>query len=58
MLDGNGIRIAQTPNEVIVSYEMTHDTRVIPLDGRSHIASRITQYVGDARGPTRPASPA
>jgi hypothetical protein len=50
VLYGNGVRIAQTPSEVIVSYEMIHDTRVIPLDGRPHIASNIKQYMGDARG--------
>jgi hypothetical protein len=50
VLYGNGVRIAQTPNEVIVSYEMIHDTRVIPLDGRPHIGPSIKQYMGDARG--------
>ena len=50
VLYGNGIRIAQTPNAVIISYEMIHDTRVIPLDGRPHIGSGIKQYMGDARG--------
>ena len=47
---GNGNRILQTPNEVVISYEMVHDTRVIPLDGRPHVGSRIRQYMGDARG--------
>jgi len=47
---GNGNRILQTPNEVVISYEMVHDTRVIPLDGRPHINSKIRQYMGDARG--------
>jgi hypothetical protein len=47
---GNGNRIVQTPNEVAISYEMVHDTRIIPLDGRSHIPSRIRQYLGDSRG--------
>jgi hypothetical protein len=47
---GNGNRILQTPNEVVISYEMVHDTRVIPLDGRPHVGSRIRQYLGDARG--------
>ena len=37
VLYGNGLRIMQTPNEVIISYEMIHDTRVIPLDGRPHV---------------------
>jgi hypothetical protein len=29
---------------------MVHDTRVIPLDGRPHINSKIRQYLGDSRG--------
>ena len=33
-----------------ITYEMVHDTRVIPLDGRPHIASSVRQYMGDARG--------
>jgi len=47
---GNGNRILQTPNEVVISYEMVHDTRVIPLDGRPHLNSKIRQYLGDSRG--------
>jgi hypothetical protein len=47
---GNGNRILQTPNEVVISYEMVHDTRVIPLDGRPHVGGGIRQYLGDARG--------
>jgi hypothetical protein len=47
---GNGNRILQTPNEVVISYEMVHDTRVIPLDGRPHVGGAIRQYLGDARG--------
>jgi hypothetical protein len=50
VLYGNGLRIMQTPNEVIVSYEMIHDTRVIPLDGRPHVGAKIEQYMGDSRG--------
>ena len=50
VLYGNGLRIMQTPNEVIISYEMIHDTRVIPLDGRPHVGGGIKQYMGDARG--------
>ena len=34
-----------------ITHEMVHDTRVIPLDSRPHIASSIRrQYVGDGRG--------
>jgi hypothetical protein len=47
---GNGNRIVQTPNEVVISYEMVHDTRIIPLDGRPHIGQSIRQYMGDSRG--------
>jgi hypothetical protein len=50
VLYGNGLRIAQTPNEVVISYEMVHDTRVIPLDGRPRIGASIQQYIGDSRG--------
>jgi hypothetical protein len=47
---GNGNRILQTPKEVVISYEMIHDTRVIPLDGRPHVGQKIRQYLGDSRG--------
>ena len=50
VLYGNGLRIVQTPNEVAISYEMIHDTRVIPLDKRPHIDASIEQYMGNARG--------
>jgi hypothetical protein len=47
---GNGARIMQTPDAVIIAYEMVHDTRVIPLDGRPHIGSGIRQLMGNSRG--------
>jgi hypothetical protein len=47
---GNGNRIFQTPGQVVITYEMVHDTRVIPLDGRPHAGQKIRQYLGDARG--------
>ena len=50
VLYGNGLRIVQTPDEVVISYEMVHDTRVIPLDGRAHVGPAIKQYMGNARG--------
>ncbi|HZI81245.1 MAG TPA: hypothetical protein VFD69_17105 [Vicinamibacterales bacterium] len=50
VLYGNGLLIAQTPDEVVISYEMVHDTRVIPLDGRPHVGPAIKQYMGNARG--------
>jgi hypothetical protein len=45
---GNGSVIAQGPGVVALSYEMVHDTRIIPLDGRPHIAPTTLQYMGDA----------
>jgi len=47
---GNSYQIQQGPGVVTITYEMIHDTRVIPLDGRPHVASGIRQYLGDARG--------
>jgi hypothetical protein len=47
---GNGNRIMQAPGQVIVSYEMVHDTRVIYTDGRPHIGKGIRQLLGDSRG--------
>jgi hypothetical protein len=47
---GNGNFIFQAPGVVSITYEMVHDTRIIPLDGRPHIGSAIRQYMGDARG--------
>jgi hypothetical protein len=35
---------------VIIRYEMIHETRIVPLDGRSHVAPAIRSYMGDARG--------
>lgn len=46
---GNGARILQTPDSVVISYEMVHDTRVIPLDGRAPLGSTFKQYMGDSR---------
>jgi hypothetical protein len=47
---GNGVTIVQGPGSVAISYEMVHDTRIIPLDGRPRLASTTRQYMGDARG--------
>ena len=47
---GNGTRIIQTPDSVIIAHEMVHETRVIPLDGRPHVGSGLRQLMGDSRG--------
>src|SRR5690606_16694637 len=50
VLYGNGILITQSPDTVTITYEMVHETRVIPLDGRPHLADGIMQYTGNSRG--------
>jgi hypothetical protein len=35
---------------VVIAYEMIHDTRVIPTDGRPHAGGGLRQYLGDSRG--------
>ena len=50
VLYGNGLVIAQSPDSVTITYEMVHETRVIPLDGRPHVAAGVTQYNGNSRG--------
>ncbi|HVQ12498.1 MAG TPA: hypothetical protein VMS40_02865, partial [Vicinamibacterales bacterium] len=47
---GNSYRIVQSPGYVAISYEMVHETRLIPLDGRSQVGSTIRQYMGEPRG--------
>ena len=46
----NNYHIAQTPDYVAIVQEHIHEIRLIPLDGRPHVSSRIQQWLGDARG--------
>ena len=43
-------QILQVPGYVVLVLEIIHDARVIPLDGRPHLAQGLRQYLGDARG--------
>jgi hypothetical protein len=47
---GNAYQIVQTPDTIAIRYEMIHETRLIPLDGRPHVAGGIHLLMGDARG--------
>ena len=47
---GNNYQIVQTPGYVVITYEIIHEARVIPLDGRPHVGPAIRQHMGDARG--------
>ena len=46
----NAYQIVQTPGYVVILYEMIHETRIIPLDGRPHVSSNIRLWNGDSRG--------
>jgi hypothetical protein len=43
-------RIVQGPGFVAITYEMIHDTRIIPLDNRAHVGPSVRTYFGDSRG--------
>jgi hypothetical protein len=43
-------QILQAPGYVVILVEMIHDVRIVPLDGRPHIESGMTQWLGDSRG--------
>jgi hypothetical protein len=49
-LYGNGLRIVQEAGYAAISYEMIHETRLIPLDSRPHVATGVRLYMGDPRG--------
>ena len=44
-----GMEIVQSPGYVTIRYEMIHETRIIPLDGRRHVGAGVRSYMGDAR---------
>jgi hypothetical protein len=47
---GNTYEIFQSPGYVVITYEIIHEARIIPMDGRPHIGRAIRQHMGDARG--------
>jgi hypothetical protein len=44
------VQIVQTSGYVVLSYEWTHEVRIIPLDRRPHLPETIREWRGDARG--------
>jgi hypothetical protein len=46
----NNYQIVQTPDYVAIRYEMMPETRIIPLDGRPHLAATTRLWMGDSRG--------
>ena len=49
-LHGNSYQIVQAPGLVAIRYEIMHEARVIPLDGRPHAGAGIRLDMGDPRG--------
>ena len=43
-------QIVQTGNVVLIYSELIHEARIIPLDGRAHVDSRLRFWDGDSRG--------
>jgi hypothetical protein len=46
----NAYQIIQIPGYVVIAFEMIHETRIIPLDGRPHLGNNIRQWNGDPVG--------
>ena len=46
----NAYQIIQAPGQIVIFYEMIHEARIIPIDGRPHLPSSIKQWNGDSRG--------
>jgi hypothetical protein len=46
----NDFQIFQSPGFVVIAPEMIHSARIIPLDGRPHLAKSLHQWLGDSRG--------
>ena len=47
---GAGYEIVQGPGVVAIRYEMIHEARIIPVDGRPHLPPSIRLWNGDSRG--------
>jgi len=46
----NAYEFIQTPGYVVIRYEMIHNARIIPLDGRPRLGEKIKQWDGEPRG--------
>ena len=47
---GNAYQIVQGQAYIGIRYEMIHEARLIPLDGRPHASGKIRTFMGDAKG--------
>ncbi|MDA1091794.1 MAG: hypothetical protein O3A25_00780 [Acidobacteria bacterium] len=46
----NNYQVFQNQDFIIILQEHIHDLRVIPLDGRAHLAPHVRQWAGSSRG--------
>jgi hypothetical protein len=46
----NAYEIIQIPGSVVIVFEMIHETRIIPIDGRPKLGEGIRQWTGEPRG--------
>ncbi|HEV3197400.1 MAG TPA: hypothetical protein VGZ73_05820 [Bryobacteraceae bacterium] len=46
----NNYQILQTRDYVAIDVEMIHDLRIIPVDGRPHLPSTVSRWMGDSIG--------
>jgi hypothetical protein len=46
----SNLQILQGAGYVVIEAEMIHDARIIPTDGRPHIAKNVKQWMGDSVG--------
>jgi hypothetical protein len=47
---GAGYQIFQAPGVVVIYYEMIHEARIIPVDGRPRLSQAFRFWNGDSRG--------
>ncbi|MGA2881497.1 MAG: hypothetical protein ABSG13_21310 [Bryobacteraceae bacterium] len=47
---GNGTQFLQTKGLIALRYEMIHETRLVPMDGRPHLPANLRSYMGDPIG--------
>ena len=46
----NGVQIFQAPGYVVISLEIVHETRIIPLDRRPKLPGTMQTWLGSSRG--------
>ncbi len=44
------VQLLQGPGYVVILNEMVHTARIVPVDGRPHVAPQMRQWKGDSRG--------